>query len=876
MMAKDNTATVPVSTGIPGLDQVLDGLRIGDNVVWQVDDLEDYRQIVQPFVASARAQGRTITYLRFGRHAPLLEAATGVRVVRLDARQGFEGFTRLAYQAITDFGHGGFYVCDCLTDLLSAWATDYMVGSFFQVVCPYLFELDTVAYFGLHPQSHSHDTLSRIRLTTQVMVDIRRAGTEVQLQPVKVWQRHSPTMFLPHRRKGEHFEPVTDSLDAIRLQATLEAQYRGDSQHRLLDYWDRMFWTASEAVSGEWEEERRSRVLEQILTSLISRDDRMLDLARRHLTLQDLLSIRDRMIGSGYIGGKAAGMLLARAVLRRAGEDARYRRLEPHDSFYLGSDVYYAFLVHNDCWPLLMRQRTADGFFRQAPALRERILAGRMPPEFRRDLERMLDHFGQYPILVRSSSLLEDGFGNAFAGQYESVFCVNQGNPELRLGELEAAIRQVYASTMSEDALAYRWQRHLSRLEEPMALLIQRVNGRYHGPFYFPDAAGVGVSRNIFAWDASMDQRAGMVRLVMGLGTRAVDRIEDDHACVAALDQPARRPFRSRDDVYAYCQNSVDVLDVDAKTHRSLPLRTLQKQLPDLRLERLTEEDRPASRRARELGDNIPVRRLTFAPLLNDGEFVALMQHLLGTLEMAYRHPVEVEFTAHFREHGETTINLVQCRPLATLGEVRAVRLPAREVPEQDLLFASHGHFMGGNIDLSVSRVIHVDGAHYSRLSRPGKFAVARLIGELNPPHGLPPDQATLLLGPGRWGSSTPELGVPVRFGQISGMSVLVEVAEMGAGMVPDLSFGSHFFHNLVEARIAYVALFPGRKNCTYRPQWLEGTQRLALPAGSEAAADAGVAAAVRCYDVTGAGLRLLADVVEQRIVCVAARGKTA
>ncbi|ABI57464.1 PEP/pyruvate-binding domain-containing protein [Alkalilimnicola ehrlichii MLHE-1] len=863
-----------VSTGIDGLDQVLDGLRIGDNVVWRVDDLDDYRRFVRPFVDAAQAQGRSIIYLRYGQHAPLLSPDEGIRIVSLDALGGFEAFTRQVYQLITDHGHGAFYVCDCLSDLLNAWATDYMVGNFFQVICPYLYELDTVAYFALLPHSHSHGTLARIRETTQVLIDVRRADNEMQVQPVKVWQRHSPTMFLPHRQRGERFLPVVDSSDATRLQAQLEQRHQQLSQQRLLDYWDRLFLRASQVLSEDHNTTAREAVRDQILNVLICREPRMQALARRYLNLEDLLGIRARMIGSGYIGGKAVGMLLARRILLEHAPGTWAEHLEPHDSYHLGSDVYYAYIVHNGWWPRLMRQRTDAGYFEEGRALHQAMLQGRMPPEVRQELERMLDHYGQYPILVRSSSLMEDGFGNAFAGKYESIFCVNQGDPEERLARLEDAIRQVYASTMSEDALVYRRQRGLSHQEEPMALLLQRVNGRYHDHLYLPDAAGVGVSRNTFVWDADMDPAAGMLRLVMGLGTRAVDRIEGDHACVVALDQPHKRPYRNRDDVYRFSQHLVDVLDINDNEHQSVPLRDLVAQARSLPLARLGEQDREATRRARSLGHDSPVWRLTFDPLLRDKAFVPLAQDLLQTLEAAYEHPVDVEFTVHLDAQGSPSFNIVQCRPLATLGANQdPVRLPARVAPER-LFFATRGHFMGGNIDLRIARIIHVDGPRYAALSTSQKYAVARLVGSLNRAMADRIACPVMLIGPGRWGTSSPELGVPVRFADISKVAVLVEVAELGAGMVPDLSFGSHFFQDLVESEIAYVALFPGERDSDYQPDWLErlpGHCRLPLdaaPSDVETVEDPAVAAVVSHFQVNDQGLRVVADVVRQRLFC--------
>src|SRR5680860_197827 len=241
--AGTSSLTDRVSTGLDGLDEVLDSLRIGDNVVWRVSDLADYRRFVTPFIESATAAGRQVIYLRFGQHSPLVADNPAVNTIVIDALGGFETFTSAVWQLIETHGRGAFYICDCLSDLLNAWATDAMVGNFFRVVCPLLFQLDTVAWFALHPQRHSRATLDKIRRTTQVMIDVYRHGDNVQIHPVKAWRRQSPTMFLPHREHDGRFTPVTDSSDATRLQASLE-QSRSNQQP-LLDHWDRLFQQAS-------------------------------------------------------------------------------------------------------------------------------------------------------------------------------------------------------------------------------------------------------------------------------------------------------------------------------------------------------------------------------------------------------------------------------------------------------------------------------------------------------------------------------------------------------------------------------------------------------------------------------------------------------
>ena len=127
-------------------------------------------------------------------------------------------------------------------------------------------------------------------------------------------------------------------------------------------------------------------------------------------------------------------------------------------------------------------------------AIKEKILKGKFPRFILNQFREMLDYFGQSPIIVRSSSLLEDAYGNSFSGKYESVFCANQGNHKERLFAFLNAVRVVYASTIDIEALTYRKDRGLLDKDEEMALLVQRVSGEKQGPYYFPHIAGVGYS----------------------------------------------------------------------------------------------------------------------------------------------------------------------------------------------------------------------------------------------------------------------------------------------------------------------------------------------------------------------------------------------
>mgnify|MGYP000915259591 CR=1 FL=1 len=218
----------------------------------------------------------------------------------------------------------------------------------------------------------------------------------------------------------------------------------------------------------------------KLLRMAFTRDEKLAKLAERHLRLEDLIAIKKRMIGTGLIGGKSAGMLLARKIL--VNHDRSWAgRLEEHDSFFIGSDFFYNYLVENNCWSVLRKQRHPETVLEGADEARKKILSGRFPGDIVDQFREMLDYFGQSPIIVRSSSLLEDNYGNAFSGKYESVFCANQGTPDQRLEDFVAAVRAIYASTMSREALEYRIHWGLLDSDEQMALLVQRVSGEIRG-----------------------------------------------------------------------------------------------------------------------------------------------------------------------------------------------------------------------------------------------------------------------------------------------------------------------------------------------------------------------------------------------------------
>jgi len=853
-----------VSTGLKELDTVITGLQLGDNVVWQIDAVADYAYFVRPFVRQSLAAGRRVVYVRFGSHKPVVEASKRVPVYALDAFRGFESFSTELHGIIKREGEGVFYVFDCLSSLLSAWSNDLMIGNFFKITCPYLFQLRTIAYFGLLSNSHSFKTIARIRETTQLLIDVYRKGEDRYIHPLKVWGRHTPTMFLPHINRQDTFVPITNSTDAAQLFAEIFKK-SDKSVERKLDYWDRLFLgtgnLARRSAASAWE---KSRMADQLCRILIARDEKIVDLAKRYLSLDDLLAVKSRMIGTGFIGGKTAGMLLARSILAREKSWSAATLFEPHDSFYVGSDVFYTYIVENGWWNTRMEQKTKKGYFKVARSLRKKLLDGVFPHEITEQFQRMIEYFGQSPIIVRSSSLLEDSYGSAFAGKYESIFLSNQGSPEERYERFTRAVRRIYASSMNEDALTYRLQRGLDQADEQMALLVQRVSGSYRKNYFFPDVAGVGISYNTFVWTDKMDPEAGMLRVVVGMGTRAVNRVDGDYPRIVALDDPLRRVNSDAADRQKFSQHEIDLINVKTDEFATVPLRQLLRERVDMHLDLVAVKDDAATERLREYGSDEDALVITFDELLAKTDFARLMRKILVVLAEAYRYPVDIEFTLNFGPRNQFKINMLQCRPLQTKGLGGSVRMPAR-LPEERVIIRTHGNFLGGNISLLLQRIIYVDPQAYAGLAtQSARYDIARLIGELNRQIANRGEQAVMLLGPGRWGTSTPSLGVPVTFAEINNIAVLGEIAFREAGVAPELSFGTHFFQDLVESQIFYLAIVPDNADTTFRRKFFRSVPN-ALP--QLVPQYAKYKDVVQVFDITSPMIRLVADVRSQNLL---------
>jgi len=804
-----------IRSGLASLDELLQELRLGDNVVWQVDRLEDYPYFARAFAEQAIRDGFDCVYLRFAPHTEILEPRPGLTITRIDPGPGFDYFTGEVHRVIEQRGRGVCYIFDNLSTLVEEWATDELLANFFQVTCPYLFEVDAVAYFALRRGQHGQSAIARIRNTTQILIDVYHVGGNTYIQALKARDRYSPQMFLPHLVTNNGWKPISRSGDAAKIQTTAIKRPLGVSSESIAP-WDAVYRKLLQNRELHGDVPRithETMVLKEALSRMmIGNHKKLIQLSDRYLTLGDMLQVRDRLIGSGRIGGKSAGMLLARSILLSGNGQTDFSQvLEEHDSFYIGSDVFFTFLVNNDLFQLRLElSRTGKLSWDEFAKVEQRFLDGKFPEETMEQFRGMIDYYGQAPIIVRSSSLLEDGFTDAFAGKYRSEFCANQGSPEERLEAFLRAMKLVYASALNPDALAYRHRRGLGEGDEQMAILVQRVSGMPYKHYFFPSLAGVAFSRNLYAWTNRIDPKKGMIRLVFGLGTRAVNRVSGDYPRMIAVSHPGIRPEIGME-VTKYSQRMVDVLNLKENTFETKPfveiikgdkypaLNLLASEIADGYLRDWFQTSPGTS------GKNLV---LTFNNLISRTALVNIIGEMLIKLEEAWGQPIDIEFTAYVNGDGNVRINLLQCRSLRvpTLAGT-GVSIP-EELPKEQLLFRSHRAINAGMVS-DIRYIVYIDPRKYAELATIDiKRTLGRVIGELNS-HLHQKEGKVMLIGPGRWGSNNIELGVNVGYADIDGTAVLVEIAREEAGHIPEVSYGTHFFQDLVESDILYLPVYP-------------------------------------------------------------------
>ncbi len=593
---------------------------------------------------------------------------------------------------------------------------------------------------------------------------------------------------------------------------------------------------------------------------LLTEEPDMERMILKFFTEDDFREIAERRIGRGQVGGKACGLLLSRKLIE-VRMPGYLENLEPHHSFFIGADTFEDYLELNGCGEMqsLVASKDRTELLEKYEGL---LLGGRFSEEVREQIGDVLRHYDEEPLIIRSSSIMEDGFGHAFSGKYESVFCSNQGIFEERLEEMLAAVRRVYASVFTKEALEYRKRHELLEKKEKMGILIQRAAGRRIGDFYFPIAGGMGCSYNPYKWAENLNPEAGMIRMVAGFGTRAVERTPGDYPRLVSLDHAKANIRTTVADRHKFSQRKVDVIDLKEKKMVTVPIDSLFDKIPHTYKKLVLSRDTDAEGR---LAQRRIYRKIYFADcqgLVDDDDFIEMVRSMEKVLEKTYRHPVDLEFAVTMAEDGGWRINLLQCRPMRMTAD-GVIHIP--EGIDHEILFDIRRTSISYSREISLDYIVWVDPQRYYEYEYHKKPEVATLLGRINAAfEGM--KKNIILLVPGRIGTSSPELGVPVLYCDIHQFCAVCEVAYSKVGYNPELSYGSHMFQDLVEADIYYGAINENSKTRIFAPEILKKCNDV-LGEFLENEKDE-LREIVQLYDVTDRKSVLMLDAKEGRAVC--------
>ncbi len=548
-----------------------------------------------------------------------------------------------------------------------------------------------------------------------------------------------------------------------------------------------------------------------------------INVAKEYIKISEMDKILDRTVGlasgNGKLGGKSAGMILARQVLLdRKKINPLFENVFTPKSRFLTSDVLLEFIHYNALEEFVFTKYESPEAIKKEFNFLEYIFKNsQFPPESMYAFNKILDDMKGKPMIVRSSSLLEDSFEASFSGKYKSLFISNTGTKEERMAALVNAVTEVYASTFGPDPIEYRRERGLLDFREEMGILIQEVVGNQVGKYYLPCFAGVAYSYNEFRWSPRLRREDGVIRIVAGLGTRAVDRTMNDYPTLLSPGQPALKVNTSVDDILRYSQQYVDVINMEKNRFETIRLTELIDECNGYfpGIEKITSMYRdgtlvdPVSAMADFRKEQLVV---TFNNLVNKSKFINQIKEILTELQLAFKSPVDVEFASD----GEK-IFLLQCRPQSQFSNRNAVRIPSG-IPRESIIFSAN-EFVNSGIAKNIEYVVYVDGNEFNVLPTIEDIhEIVKIVSTLN---RMLPRKKFILIGPGRWGSrGDVKLGVPVIYSDINNTAMLIEVAREKHGYVPDLSFGTHFFQDLVESNIMYLPLYPDNPDNVFNEQF--------------------------------------------------------
>lgn len=570
-------------------------------------------------------------------------------------------------------------------------------------------------------------------------------------------------------------------------------------------------------------------LLSELTRRFLTDNPKLISKIHEYISVEEFIDLLDSFICSprsiGRIGGKGSGLFMAYQILNAHKDELKLENILIPRTWYISSDEFKNLLEENGLDELNEHKYLDMVDIRISyPRIIQRMKNARLSHYIISELNKILDTCTDSPLIIRSSSILEDQIDISFSGKYKSLFITNIGTRAERMKQLVDGILEVYASLFNPDSIEYRKERGLLDCDEQMGIMIQEVVGCKVGNYYFPLFAGVAFSNNELRWSSRIKREDGLLRMVMGLGTRAVDRIGEDYPILLSPGQPSLRINQSPYDLLKYSPQYMDVIDLENNQFLTLPITDLIKEyghkIPNISFMGSVLKDDI-------LIDVNPIITdfkndkiiITFDKLINKTPFVKQVRSILSILQNELGYPVDIEFACD-----DKNFYLLQCRPQSRNHDNAPVAIPMN-ISASSTIFSANRYVSNGKVT-GIKTVIYVDPYEYTKLKSHEDFMNIRtIISELNV---MLPRKSFILMGPGRWGSRGDiKLGVPVAYSDINKTAMLIEIAVKQSKYEPELSFGTHFFQDLVEENIKYLPLYPEDNDIIFNMSFFRGSKNI-------------------------------------------------
>lgn len=546
-----------------------------------------------------------------------------------------------------------------------------------------------------------------------------------------------------------------------------------------------------------------------LIRRLISDQLYYLQIAKQVFTIWDLIDINKRRIGKGCIGGKSAGMLLAHRILQKA-EDADIRSsVMESDKYFIGAEEFLTFLSFNDQLDLLdLRYEDESEYWRRYPELTERFKRTYFPKEIIESLTRVMEELKGKPFIVRPSSMLEEDRNFSLTGFYNSYIIPNQGTPQDGLLALLDALRGIYAGVFNPNVLTYRRRNGLIDYPESMAVLIQAITGNKTGNYFFPDISGTGCSKSPFNWRANLPANLkdeGYLRLVCGMGTRAVNRTVSDFPQIVVLNNPEKTQTVFSVDEPEFAQEFIDLINLKTNKFESVEIPTaitekyalfpwIVQTLKDGSLQPITRGVDP---------DDFVIN---FDELIRKSEFTKLMRDILATLEKACNCPVMIEFTMSVDLTSNTSpafqIQIDKFRPMIQAEKLNCPR-NFEPIPEKKIFLKSDFYVMNG-FEEDIHYVVNLDCRKYKQINSDSLQQLQGYIRRLDAQLGR---EGYIIVSNGRFGVQVQEHGLPITLSEIPHARAIVEISDSNNGKIADPMVGTNFYQTMLEVGIYAISI---------------------------------------------------------------------